>query len=45
MRRAAVSIPSNIAEGHLRKTAKDFKELSKMLSSFYSKIKSKPPTC
>ncbi|MEA1957998.1 MAG: four helix bundle protein [Euryarchaeota archaeon] len=77
MRRAAVSIPSNIAEGHLRKTAKDFKqflsiargscaeletqiiiahklgfiygdnfdnlsskieELSKMLSSFYSKI-------
>ncbi|MGB2842177.1 MAG: four helix bundle protein [Halobacteriota archaeon] len=52
MRRAAVSIPSNIAEGHLRKTAKDFnnlssriEELSKMLSSFYSKIKSKPPTC
>ena len=83
MRRAAVSIPSNIAEGHLRKTAKDFKqflsiargscaeletqiiiahklgfihdnnfnilfpkieELSKMLSSFYSKINSKPPT-
>ena len=82
MRRAAVSIPSNIAEGHLRKTAKDFKqfiaiargscaeletqiiisyklgfiqednfsnlsskidELSKMLSSFYSKINSKPP--
>ena len=79
MRRAAVSIPSNIAEGHLRKTAKDFKqflsiargscaeletqmiiahklgfiqednfnnlspkieELSKMLSSFYSKINS-----
>jgi len=26
MRRAAVSIPSNIAEGHLRKTAKDFKQ-------------------
>jgi four helix bundle protein len=84
MRRAAVSIPSNIAEGHLRKTAKDFKqflsiargscaeletqiiisyklgfiqednfsdlssrieELSKMLSSFYSKINSKPLTC
>ncbi len=83
MRRAAVSIPSNIAEGHLRKTAKDFRqflsiargscaeletqiiiahklgfihdnnfnnlspkieELSKMLSSFYSKIDSKPPT-
>ena len=83
MRRAAVSIPSNIAEGHLRKTAKDFKqflsiargscaeletqiiiaheldfihgdnfenlsskieELSKMLSSFYSKINPKPPT-
>ena len=83
MRRAAVSIPSNIAEGHLRKTAEDFKqflsiargscaeletqiiiahklgfiqgdnfsnlstkieELSKMLSSFYSKINSKPPT-
>lgn len=83
MRRAAVSIPSNIAEGHLRKAAKDFKqflsiargscaeletqiiishklgfihdnnfnilfpkieELSKMLSSFYSKINSKPPT-
>ncbi len=83
MRRAAVSIPSNIAEGHLRKTAKDFRqflsiargscaeletqiiiahklgfvqdgdfnklspkveELSKMLSSFYSKINSKPPT-
>ncbi len=83
MRRAAVSIPSNIAEGHLRKTAKDFKqflsiargscaeletqiiiahklgfihddnfnnlsskieELSKMLSSFYSKINSKPLT-
>ncbi len=83
MRRAAVSIPSNIAERHLRKTAKDFKqfitiargscaeletqiiisyklgfiqednfsnlsskieELSKMLSSFYSKINSKPPT-
>ncbi len=81
MRRAAVSIPSNIAEGHLRKTAKDFKqflsiargscaeletqmiiahklgfiqednfnnlspkieELSKMLSSFYSKINSNP---
>ena len=79
MRRAAVTIPSNIAEGHLRKTAKDFKqflsiargscaeletqmiiahklgfiqednfnnlslkieELSKMLSSFYSKINS-----
>lgn len=77
MRNAAVSIPSNIAEGHLRKTAKDFKqflsiargscaeletqtiisyrlgfiqeddfsslsqkiqELSKMLSSFYSKL-------
>jgi len=83
MRRAAVSIPSNIAEGHLRKTAEDFKqflsiargscaeletqiiiahklgfiqgdnfsnlstkieELSKMLSSLYSKINSKPPT-
>ena len=83
MRRAAVSIPSNIAEGHLRKTAKDFKqflsiargscaeletqiiisyklgfiqednfsdlssrieELSKMLSSLYSKINSKPLT-
>ncbi len=83
MRRAAVSIPSNIAEGHLRKTAKDFRqflsiargscaeletqiiiahklgfvqdgdfnklspkveELSKMLSSFYPKINSKPPT-
>ena len=83
MRRAAVSIPSNIAEGHLRKTAKDFKqflsiargscaeletqiiiaheldfihgdnfenlsskieELSKMLSTFYSKINPKPPT-
>jgi len=83
MRRAAVSIPSNIAEGHLRKTAKDFKqflsiargscaeletqiiiahklgfiqdddfnklspkveELSKMLSSFYSKINSNSPT-
>ena len=82
MRRAAVSIPSNIAEGHLRKTAKDFKqflsiargscaeletqiiiahklgfiqddyvnklspkveELSKMLSSFYSKINPNPP--
>ena len=26
MRRAAVSIPSNIAEGHLRNTAKDFKQ-------------------
>jgi len=83
MRRAAVSIPSNIAEGHLRKTAKDFKqflsiargscaeletqiiiahklgfiqddyvnklsskveELSKMLSSFYSKINPNSPT-
>jgi len=83
MRRAAVSIPSNIAEGHLRKTAKDFKqflsiargscaeletqiiiahklgfiqddyvnklspkveELSKMFSSFYSKINSNSPT-
>lgn len=81
MRNAAVSIPSNIAEGHLRKTTKDFKqflsiargscaeletqiiiahklgfveqsdfenlssimtELSKMLSSFYSKINAKP---
>jgi four helix bundle protein len=26
MSRAAVSIPSNIAEGHLRKTSKDFKQ-------------------
>jgi len=26
MRRVAVSIPSNIAEGHLRKTAKDFRQ-------------------
>lgn len=26
MRSAALSIPSNIAEGHMRKTAKDFKQ-------------------
>jgi len=81
MRRAVVSIPSNIAEGHLRKTSKKIKqflaiargscaeletqiiiahkldfiqednfnnrspkieELSKMPSSFYSKINSNP---